>query len=97
MQLRQNLPIALVKKDASGFPLKPALCQNKTVIKVTKLSGEIIYINSRYIISLESTPDSIIYLSNNTKLIVKESINHILANIQQDQQSWTKPALSASL
>jgi len=43
------------------------------MIPVTRLNGTRFYINPELIVTIEETPDTIITLDNNEKLVVKES------------------------
>jgi flagellar protein FlbD len=48
------------------------------MIRVTRLGGRPIYINSDLIESLETTPDTSILLTNGHRLIVKESPDEVI-------------------
>lgn len=43
------------------------------MIEVTRLNGSIYFINPDQILTIESTPDTVITLQNGEKLMVKES------------------------
>ena len=51
------------------------------MIKVTRLNGEPIYINSDLIEFIETTPDTIITLTTGKKVIVKENIEYVIQHI----------------
>jgi flagellar protein FlbD len=51
------------------------------MIKVTRLNGSEFYINEDMIEFLEETPDTIITLNTEKKLVVKESIGEILEDV----------------
>ncbi len=51
------------------------------MIKVTRLNGKTLYINCDHIEFLESTPDTIITLFNEKKVIVSESVEQVVAKI----------------
>lgn len=51
------------------------------MIAVHRLNNTEFYINANLIESIESTPDTIITLTTDKKLIVKESINEILDKV----------------
>lgn len=51
------------------------------MIKVTRLNGTEFYINDNMIEFLEETPDTIITLNTDKKLVVKESVETILSRI----------------
>ncbi len=48
------------------------------MIKVTRLSGEYITINSDLIEKVEATPDSVVALTNGSHFVVKESVDEIV-------------------
>ncbi len=48
------------------------------MIKVTRLSGEYLIINSDLIEKVEATPDSVIALTNGSHFVVKESVEEIV-------------------
>jgi flagellar protein FlbD len=51
------------------------------MILITRMDGRQIYVNAELIQYLESTPDTIITLTNNTKLIVKEKADQVVERI----------------
>ncbi len=51
------------------------------MIKVTRLNGEPIYINSDLIEFIETTPDTIITLTTGKKVIIKENIEYVIQHI----------------
>jgi len=51
------------------------------VILVTRLNGSIYYINADLIQTIEPTPDTVITLTNNEKLVVKEPIEVLVERI----------------
>ena len=51
------------------------------MIKVTRLNGTEYFLNPDIIESIESTPDTIITLENDKKLIVKEDCTEIIKRI----------------
>lgn len=65
--------------------------ESKSMICVTRLNGKQFYINAEMIQLVESTPDTIITLINNTKYVVKdpaeEIVKLIIAYRQQVFQS----------
>ncbi|HOB42667.1 MAG: flagellar FlbD family protein [Bacillota bacterium] len=48
------------------------------MIKVTKLNGSPIHINAELIETIAATPDTVITLTNGTKLIVEESVEKVV-------------------
>jgi flagellar protein FlbD len=51
------------------------------MIKLTKINGKELYINSDLMEFLESTPDTIVTLTTGKKIYVKESPEEIVARI----------------
>lgn len=51
------------------------------MVKVTKLNGNDIIVNSDLIEFIESTPDTIITLTTGKKLIIKDTIEDVIAKI----------------
>lgn len=47
------------------------------VISVTKLDGKDMILNAEWILSLESTPDTLITLTTGEKIMVKDSVEEI--------------------
>jgi flagellar protein FlbD len=56
------------------------------MILITRLDGKQLYINAELIQSLESTPDTVITLTNNTKLIAKEKPDVLVQRIMEYQR-----------
>ncbi|MBP7892422.1 MAG: flagellar FlbD family protein [Firmicutes bacterium] len=51
------------------------------MIRVTKLNGSPIHVNAELIETIASTPDTVITLTNGTKLIVAESEENVVREI----------------
>ena len=51
------------------------------MIRVTRLNGSSFYINEDHIEFIEETPDTVITLNNEKKLVVKESIEELIEEI----------------
>jgi flagellar protein FlbD len=51
------------------------------VILVTRFNGTQIYINAELIQSVESTPDTVVTLINDTKLVVREPADEIIRRV----------------
>ncbi len=51
------------------------------MIKVTRLNGDPIYINSALIEFIEETPDTMVTLTTGKKLIIKEHVEEIIKSI----------------
>jgi flagellar protein FlbD len=61
------------------------------VILVTRFNGTQIYINAELIQSVESTPDTIVTLINDTKLVVCESAEEINRRIMTYRRALHQP------
>jgi flagellar protein FlbD len=57
------------------------------VIQVTRLNQSSIVLNSDLIEQIESTPDTLITLTNNQKLIVLETADDVVERIRQYRRS----------
>lgn len=53
------------------------------MIKVTRLNGKEVYVNSDLVETLESTPDTVITLTTGHKIIALESIDELIDRIVQ--------------
>jgi flagellar protein FlbD len=51
------------------------------VIQVTRFNGTKLYVNTEMIQTVEGTPDTVITLTNEVKIVVKESAQEIVARI----------------
>lgn len=56
------------------------------MIRVTRLDGSTLVINSDLVVSLERTPDTVVSLLNNHKLVVRETVDEIVDRIVQYRQ-----------
>jgi flagellar protein FlbD len=56
------------------------------MILITRLDGKQLYINAELIQSVEPTPDTILTLTNNAKMIVKETPEVVVERIIQYQR-----------
>jgi flagellar protein FlbD len=52
-----------------------------TVIKVTRLSGQEVYVNADLILFLEKSPDTVLTLENGKKVMVQEPIPEVIDRI----------------
>lgn len=52
------------------------------MIKITRLNGDIFYINPDLIETLEETPDTVITINNGNKYIVREKIDILIEEIK---------------
>lgn len=55
------------------------------MIKLNKINGKEFYLNELEIETIEETPDTILYLKSERKLIVKESAKEILNLINKNR------------
>ncbi len=53
------------------------------MIKVTRLNGEEFYINPDIIQYIEKTPDTVITLTNDRKVVIKEDVDVIIQRIAE--------------
>jgi flagellar protein FlbD len=61
------------------------------MIRVTRLNGTKLYVNAELIQTVEGTPDTVISLINNVKIVVKESPEAIVAEIIEYQRQVHNP------
>lgn len=61
------------------------------MIRVTRFNGSKLYINAEMIQSVEGTPDAVITLINNVKIIVKETPEDIVEEVIKYQQKVRNP------
>ncbi len=63
------------------------------MVKLTKLNGEKIFVNSHYLVLIEKTPDTVITLIDGAKILVKETPEEILSAATEKNikgQAWTE-------
>lgn len=66
------------------------------MIPVTRLNGSRFYLNAELVESVEGTPDTVIVLSNGTRVIVRERPEQIVAAIlQYRRQVYGQPRFTA--
>jgi len=63
------------------------------MIQVTRLNGEIYFLNAELIQSVEATPDTVITLVNHEKVVVKESLSQIIEEFVNYQRLVHNPNL----
>jgi flagellar protein FlbD len=51
------------------------------MIKLTRFNGKIFVLNDELIEIMEETPDTVIKLSNNKKIVVKEGVDEVIEKI----------------
>jgi len=64
------------------------------VIFLTRLNGVVYYLNPELIQTVESTPDTVVTLVSNTKFIVKESPQEIVARFIDYKRKILVPTLT---
>lgn len=64
------------------------------MITVTRLNGDIITVNAELIETLEATPDSVMTLTTGKKIVVKESVDEIIAKTVAYKQAIYSKAVS---
>lgn len=67
------------------------------VICVTRFNGTEFFINADMILSVEGTPDTVITLTNNSKLVVKETANQVVERIISYQMRVKGPKIQSIL
>lgn len=65
------------------------------MILVTRFNGTEFFINADMILSVEGTPDTIITLTNNSKLVVKEPASQVVEKIICYQQKVKGPKIQS--
>ena len=61
------------------------------MIEVTRLNGTPYFLNSDLIVTIEATPDTIITLNNGEKLMVREKVQDIIANVVDFKRKLYNP------
>ncbi len=61
------------------------------MISVTRMNGSRFYINAEMILSVEATPDTVITLVNDRKLIVRDKAEEVVAYMMAYQQKIRQP------
>jgi flagellar protein FlbD len=64
------------------------------MICVTRFNGTIFYLNADLVQTIEATPDTVITLINNTKIIVKEPAKVVIERIVDYQRLVHNPGLN---
>jgi flagellar protein FlbD len=83
----------LCPKTTIALTKRPARPQRKTtVIFITQMNGSKIYINPELIQSVEATPDTIITLVSNKKLIAKEPPQEIAERFIEYRRKTLAPS-----
>jgi flagellar protein FlbD len=67
------------------------------MIQVTRFNGSRFFINAERILSIESTPDTVITLQDNVKLIVKDKPEEIVKHVIEYQRLIHNPQLVIDL
>jgi len=57
------------------------------MIRVTRLNGSVFFVNEDLIEFMEETPDTVITLNTDKKLVVKESIDDLIQQITHFRRS----------
>lgn len=61
------------------------------MIRVTRLNGDPFVINADMIVEMEATPDTIIGLSTRQKVVVRESVDDVIAAVVEYKRRIMKP------
>jgi flagellar protein FlbD len=67
------------------------------MIRVTRFNGSQFYLNAELIQTVESTPDTVVTLTNNVKVLVRERAEEIIARIIDYQRLVHNPQLKLNL
>ncbi|MBN1537976.1 MAG: flagellar FlbD family protein [Anaerolineales bacterium] len=63
------------------------------MISITRFNGTIVYLNADLIQSVEGTPDTVITLTNNVKIVVRERPQEVINKIVAYQRLVHNPQL----
>jgi flagellar protein FlbD len=61
------------------------------VIRVTRLNGSVFFVNAEMVEFVEATPDTVMTLTDGTKLVVRESPDAIVKQILVYRQQTHQP------
>jgi flagellar protein FlbD len=64
-------------------PVGPTEQEDRTVIRVTRLNGEQFALNPDLIERVEAHPDTVAFLVDGTKYVVKETVDDVLREIRE--------------
>jgi flagellar protein FlbD len=67
------------------------------MINLTRFNGTTYYLNAELIQSVEATPDTVITLTNNVKVVVKESAAMVIKSILEYQRLVHNPGIPNNL
>ncbi len=62
------------------------------MVKITRLNGTILVVNSDLIEFLESTPDTIVTLTTGRKVIAKESVDELIDKVVEYKRQFLQNA-----
>lgn len=57
------------------------LCENKSMIEVKRINGDVIYINPEHIHSIEPKPDTMVTFTDGRTLLVKDSVEEVIERL----------------
>ena len=63
------------------------------MIKVTRLHGETLIVNASLLEFIEATPDTLLSMATGRKVMVRESVDAVIALVRAYQQSIGSPDL----
>ncbi|MEN6298314.1 MAG: flagellar FlbD family protein [Anaerolineaceae bacterium] len=63
------------------------------MISITRFNGSTVYLNADLIQTVESTPDTVITLTNNVKIVIKEKPQEVINKIIAYQRLVHNPQL----
>jgi flagellar protein FlbD len=67
------------------------------MIRLTRFNGTNFYINAEMIQTVEGTPDTVITLTNNTKIVVRERAEAVIERIIDYQRAVHNPQLNIQI
>ena len=66
------------------------------MIWVTRFNGTRIYVNAEMIRTMEATPDTVITLTDNTKIVIKDPIEEVVGRVLEYQRIVRGPQIATA-
>lgn len=63
------------------------------MIGLTRFNGDMFFLNVTHIESVEATPDTLITLTNGKKFLVKDSVEDVVAKVNEFYRDASMPAV----
>jgi flagellar protein FlbD len=67
------------------------------MILITRLNGSQLYLNAELVQTVEGTPDTVITLTNNVKIVVRDKPQAVIERIMRYQQAVRDRLIDANL